>query len=94
MIKYLIVVSLIAVILTVYDKLASKRKSKKGKKKKKKRRVPEKVLWVVAVIGGAAAEYITMKLIRHKTKHKKFMRGLPVIIIIHIGIYLAYYFLF
>lgn len=90
-IKYLIVVSLTAVILTVYDKLASKRK--KGKKKKK-RRVPEKLLWAVAVIGGAAAEYITMKIIRHKTKHKKFMRGLPVVIIIHIGIYLAYYFLF
>ncbi len=95
MVKYLIIISLVAFVLTVYDKLVSKKKKKKkGKKRRKKTRVPEKLFWAVAIIGGAAAEYITMKIIRHKTKHKSFMRGLPVIIIIHIGLYLAYYFLF
>ncbi len=94
MVKYLIIISLAAFVLTVYDKLISKKKKKKGKKKRKKTRVPEKLFWAVAILGGAAAEYITMKIIRHKTKHKNFMRGLPAIIIIQIGLYLAYYFLF
>lgn len=94
MVKYLIIISLAAFVLTVYDKLISKKKKKKGKKKRKKTRVPEKLFWAVAILGGAAAEYITMKIIRHKTKHKSFMRGLPAIIIIQIGLYLAYYFLF
>ena len=93
MVKYLIIISLVAFVLTVYDKLISKKKKKKGKKKRKKIRVPEKLFWAVVILGGAA-EYITMKIIRHKTKHKNFMRGLPAIIIIQIGLYLAYYFLF
>lgn len=93
MLKYLLIVSLITVLITVYDKWASKKKRKKGKRKKKIR-IPERVLWFFAIIGGAVAEYITMRLIRHKTKHKQFMRGLPLVIIIHIALYLAYHYLF
>lgn len=62
--------SLLAVCLTVYDKYASV---------KKRFRVPEKTLFFVALCGGSAAMYITMLVIRHKTKHKRFMVGLPVI---------------
>lgn len=47
-----------------------------------------------AALGGAAAMYVTMKAIRHKTLHKKFMVGLPVFIILHtLIIGLSYYFL-
>ena len=95
MLVYLLIISFIAVIITVYDKWASKKKKRKrGKKRKKRTRVPEKVLWFVAVIGGAVAEYITMRLIRHKTKHKEFMKGLPLIIIVHAALFIAYYFIF
>lgn len=45
------------------------------------RRISEKALFTVSAIGGAAAMYITMLFIRHKTKHKRFMIGLPLIII-------------
>ena len=46
------------------------------------RRVPEKKLFGAALLGGAGAMYITMRIIRHKTLHKRFMIGLPLIIII------------
>ena len=62
------VISLVGVILTVYDK----RIAGSGK-----RRVPEATLMAVGLLGAAGPMYLTMKKIRHKTKHKKFMLGLP-----------------
>lgn len=44
------------------------------------RRIPEKKLFCAALLGGGAAMYITMRIIRHKTLHKRFMIGLPLII--------------
>ena len=45
-----------------------------------KLRVSERKLIMVAATGGSAAMLITMRIIRHKTKHAKFMVGLPVIL--------------
>lgn len=70
---YFAAVSFITFTVTALDKLFAK---------KKMRRVPEATLLTLALFGGAVSEYITMKLIRHKTLHKKFMVGLPVIIIL------------
>lgn len=70
---YLAAVSLIAVIMTVSDK---------SRAKKNKRRIAEKTLFGTAVLGGSAAMYLTMLAIRHKTKHKRFMIGLPLIMIV------------
>lgn len=78
---YLIAVSLTAVILTVYDKLAAKLLPRN--------RIPERVLLGTAILGGAAAEYLTMQLIRHKTRHRKFTVTLPILIIIHVIIVLS-----
>ena len=69
---YLLLISLIAVTLTVYDKYAAK--------KRPRHRTPERVLLLTGALGGAAAMYLTMLLIRHKTLHKKFMIGLPLMI--------------
>lgn len=86
MIKYYILaISVITVIVTVYDKLAAKWL--------RRYRVPEKVLLGLGFFGGAAAEYITMKVIRHKTRHKNFMLGLPAMIVFHIVIFAVYYFI-
>ncbi len=38
--------------------------------------------------------YITMKKIRHKTKHKKFMIGIPVIMILQAGVIAYLYFVY
>lgn len=67
---YLIIISVVTSVVTVADKL----KAKKGTL-----RISEKTLFTLALIGGSAAEYITMRLIRHKTLHKSFMIGLPLI---------------
>lgn len=65
--------SLLAVCLTVYDKYAAKRK---------KARIPEKILFLTALFGGSLAMLFTMLVIRHKTGHKRFMVGLPVITLV------------
>lgn len=70
---YFIIVSLVSIILTIYDKKIAGTG---------KRRVPEATLLIWSAIGGSVAMYITMQLIRHKTKHKKFMIGIPLIIIL------------
>ena len=77
-----VVLSVISVFMTVYDKLASKNR--------KNARVPEKVLFLLSMLGGSVAMYLTMLVIRHKTKHKRFMIGLPVIIIAQYGILLYF----
>ena len=64
---------MVAIIVTIYDKIAAK--------KRPKHRIRENTLLLLAILGGAAAELVTMLLIRHKTRHKKFMIGLPVIIV-------------
>ncbi|MBQ1982699.1 MAG: DUF1294 domain-containing protein [Clostridia bacterium] len=69
------IVSLISIIVCIYDKKISKRGNVRL-------RVPEKSLFLWSLLGGSVAMYITMRLIRHKTKHKSFMLGIPAIIIL------------
>ena len=83
---YFIIISALAVIITVYDKIASK--------KLPRHRIPEKTLLGIGIAGGALAEFITMKIIRHKTKHRKFMAGLPCITALHIILIAVYHFYF
>ena len=73
---YLILMSALSVGITVYDKLAAKKKGQ--------RRIPENTLLYLGFMGGAAAMFLTMLLIRHKTRKKKFMIGLPVFIALHV----------
>lgn len=76
---YLAAVSVCSVVACCYDKLAAK---------KSIQRISEKRLLLLAVCGGAAAMYITMCIIRHKTRHNKFMVGLPLIILVQTAILL------
>ena len=69
---YVLLISLVTVILTVYDKIAAKKRAF---------RISEATLILCGVFGGAVAELITMLIIRHKTRHIKFMLGLPGIIL-------------
>lgn len=75
---YLIAVSVAAVILTISDKWCAQ---------KRKQRVPEAILFFTAVLGGSAAMYLVMLLIRHKTLHKRFMLGLPTILLLQVVLY-------
>ena len=53
----------------------------KYKAKKKLWRVPEKVLFLSAILGGAVGVYAGMLFFRHKTKHWYFMTGVPAILL-------------
>lgn len=74
---YFIIINIISSALAVADK----RKAKKAKW-----RIPESTLMLFGLMGGAIGEYLTMKRIHHKTRHKKFMIGLPLEILLHIVI--------
>ena len=74
--------SLISIIVCIYDKKISKRGDVKL-------RIPEKSLFIWSALGGSLAMFITMKLIRHKTKHVSFMVGIPVIFILQVALIVA-----
>jgi len=76
---YFAAISLLAIVLTVYDKRAARKGSK---------RIKEKTLLLVSIIGGSAAMLVIMRLIRHKTKHARFMVGIPIIIAAQIAVVL------
>ena len=62
---YLVIISLISMIVCIYDKGISK-------KGKVELRVPEKTLfYVLPLLGGSLAMFATMTLIRHKTQHRQ-----------------------
>ncbi len=44
------------------------------------RRTPEKTLFLIACVGGSVGIWIGMYLFRHKTKHRQFTIGIPIII--------------
>ena len=73
---YLAAVNLLAIVLTGYDKSAARRGS---------RRISERTLLLVSTVGGSVAMLVTMRLIRHKTKHAKFMVGIPAIIVLQVA---------
>ena len=61
--------------------IADKRLAIKGK-----RRISEKLMWVIGIYGGAAGSDAARKAGRHTTKHKKFMVGMPFLIILHAAV--------
>lgn len=69
---YILIISIVSVVVTIKDKACAKNG---------KWRVPEKTLFILSALGGSVAMYITMKAIRHKTQHKRFMIGIPLIMV-------------
>lgn len=47
-------------------------------------RIPEKTLFIIALMGGSAGSIVGMQLFRHKTKHPSFFIGMPVILILQV----------
>lgn len=77
---YFAAISIISVAVTVHDKRAARRHA---------RRVPERQLLLLAILGGSLSMYLTMQLIRHKTRHAKFMLGIPAIIVSQLAALIA-----
>ena len=58
----------------------------KYKAKKNQWRISEATLLTMAAIGGSIGAWAGMRLWHHKTMHKKFKYGIPVIIIMQIAL--------
>ena len=74
---YFVIISVLSVIACIYDKLAAKIA--------KRHRAREATLLLLSALGGSVPMLATMLIIRHKTKHLKFMIGIPLIIILQIA---------
>ena len=67
---YLCLINAIAAAVCIFDKIQAKRHG---------RRISEKMLFFLSAAGGSVGLYAAMRLIRHKTLHKRFMIGVPLI---------------
>lgn len=74
---YLIAINVLTLILFGVDKL---------KAKKHWWRIPEATLLLTAGMGGRVGALSGMYLFHHKTLHKKFYIGVPVLLLLQIGI--------
>lgn len=74
---YLLAVNIASFFLYGIDKY----KAKKGKW-----RISEATLLLMAVIGGSIGAWAGMRLWHHKTLHKKFKYGIPLIIILQVAL--------
>ena len=72
---YLIGINLIAFFLMGIDKY---------KARKNRWRIPEKTLFLSAILGGSIGAILGMQIFRHKTKHASFVVGMPCILILQI----------
>ena len=63
----------------------------KWKAKRDKWRIPEDTLIWLAIVGGSVGALLGMHIFRHKTKHRKFLIGIPVILLVQAG--LLYFFI-
>ena len=52
----------------------------------KRWRIPEATLLILAALGGSPAALLAMYLFRHKTLHKKFRFGIPIILLVQIAV--------
>ena len=52
-------------------------------------RIPEKTFFLISFLGGALGCWIGMYQFRHKTKHKKFVYGIPAILLFHVVVFVV-----
>lgn len=72
---YLLVINVIAFLMYGFDK---------WKAKKDVWRIPEKTLLLIAAIGGSIGAFVGMQVFHHKTKHMKFVIGVPAIFVLQV----------
>lgn len=79
---YLIAINVVTFFVYGVDKLNAK---------KSKWRIPEATLLMLAVIGGSIGAWLGMKVWHHKTLHKKFKYGLPLILMAQVALVIWYF---
>ena len=78
---YLLLINALALVLMLVDKI---------KAKNNLWRIPERTLMLSAALGGSVGALIGMYLFRHKTRHPKFIIGIPATLVaqIFLGIWI------
>ena len=75
---YLLIINIVTFLAYGLDKLKARRKMW---------RISENTLLGLAIIGGCVGALLGMRLWHHKTLHKKFRYGLPLIFLIQIALF-------
>ena len=79
---YLLIINALGLLLM----LADKRKAQKNLW-----RIPERTLMTVAALGGSLGCLIGMYAFRHKTRHRKFVIWVPVLLIVQLLLACLYF---
>lgn len=61
----------------------------KAKARRGRWRIPEKTLFLSALLGGSVGAVLGMSLFRHKTQHRSFRLGMPLILCLQVLALLA-----
>lgn len=67
---YLFIINALALAFMLLDKIQAI---------KHRRRIPERTLLLTAALGGSGGAWLGMLLFRHKTRHRRFIYGIPVL---------------
>ena len=78
LVLYLLAINFLSFLLMGIDKLKAK--------KENARRIPEKTLFLFALLGGSVGSILGMRIFHHKTKHWYFVWGMPIILIAQIAL--------
>jgi uncharacterized membrane protein YsdA (DUF1294 family) len=74
---YLMIINTVCYFMFFWDK----RLAKRGR-----RRISEKSLFLTAILGGSLGGLLAMYMFRHKTLHRKFKLGMPLILIVQLAL--------
>lgn len=78
---FIIGLNILTFLLMGYDKRASRANM---------RRIPENLFFLLAAPGGSAGVWLGMKAFRHKTKHIRFVYGIPLLVVVHTALLLFF----
>lgn len=77
---WLLVMNLAAFLAFGWDKHLAKRKQSRPDT----RRIPERTLFLLAILGGSIGALAGMRVFHHKTLHRSFRWGIPAILLVQI----------
>ena len=79
---WLLAVNLAGAAVTAYDKYCAV---------SGRWRISERTLFLLCILGACPGVYLTMKAVRHKTKHMRFMVGIPIIFAVQLIVSIIIY---
>ena len=85
--KYLLIYLAVINLIGFFAMLLDKQKAKRNKW-----RIPEKTLFLFALLGGSLGTTLGMHAFHHKTKHWYFRFGMPLILLLQLGLFFYFYF--